>query len=288
MAVTMQSTGIVSASTDLTVITAHTSAHTKGSYTQLVASTSFTSTWGLLQLRSYDLGLNAFLIDIATGGAGSESVRIANVPLIGQFNVVLTPGVLLPLAIASGTRVAARCQCAGAGGNRVKVGLLLLDSGMAPTANADPVTYGAVTGTTLPTAVDAGASVNTKGSWVELTASTSAAAGWLVINVQPPPSMTGSASFLIDIGTGAGGAETVIIPDVFIVPMISGDGIWPAAFHFPVAIAAGTRIAARAACSSNGATDRVVNISLLAVDASMPAGGSGGGLRLAGHGGLAA
>lgn len=91
-----------------------------------------------------------------------------------------------------------------------------------------------------PVTVTASASTNTKGSWVELIASTDANAYW--INVSAAISGRGNAidtSFLLDIGTGASGSETVRIADL---GMGYRDG---RSTLLPIYVPSGTRVAAR-------------------------------------------
>lgn len=84
----------------------------------------------------------------------------------------------------------------------------------------------------------------TPGSYGELIAATSAAwAGfWLQVTA-------GSNSrFLVDLATGAAAAETVVVPNVPVLPSTVGAGVQ--LIFIPLNIAAGQRIAVRARCSS--------------------------------------
>src|SRR5688572_19871781 len=87
-----------------TTITANAVQHVKGSYTQMTASTAADCDGFVAWLRGTVFS-NNYLVDIATGAGGSETVVIANVPSNwggGQFTPVLNA----PLAISSGTRIA--------------------------------------------------------------------------------------------------------------------------------------------------------------------------------------
>lgn len=79
-------------------------AHTKGSYVQLVAATEFTTSWLMLMFRWLDTNRN-FAIDIAVGAAASEQIIIPNFySFVGNaFNL------LIPFTIPAGSRIAARC-----------------------------------------------------------------------------------------------------------------------------------------------------------------------------------
>lgn len=101
------------ANAGVVVLSAGGSAWTKGSYSQITASTSEADYLVGIVLS----GANSadFEVDIATGGAGSEAVistiaftKYTNV----QGHVVSLP---YPIAVGSGVRIAGRCSCSSAG-----------------------------------------------------------------------------------------------------------------------------------------------------------------------------
>jgi len=91
--------------------------------------------------------------------------------------------------------------------------------------------------------VTADAAVNTKGAWTEVIPSTAAAGDFLTINVRNF-TVNAATEGLIDIGVGAAGSETVVVPNV------PGGQIGLQAGHrtdfvFPVSVPAGSRVAVR-------------------------------------------
>lgn len=96
-------------------VTANASANTKGTYTQIVASTP-TDICGLL----VNIGLGAtgrgYLMDIAIGAGGSEQVVIPNMPL-QQFRSTGNPDMVffIPIKIPKGSRIAVRTQSSTGG-----------------------------------------------------------------------------------------------------------------------------------------------------------------------------
>jgi hypothetical protein len=104
--------------------------------------------------------------------------------------------------------------------------------------------------------VQASSTINTKGSWIELVASSSISAGWLMYNWTNSTGATATAG-LVDIGVGPAGSEQIIIEN-----LPSGYGNNQTRMMIPVQIPAGSRIAARAqsVISSRNAT---VTIGLL-------------------------
>lgn len=104
-----------------TAITSSVSTNTKGSYTQLVASTAKDYCGLLLVPDTNQSGTaTALLLDIAIGAGGSEQVIVPNFYQSSFNDKVATS--FVPINIPSGTRISARCQSATAS---QKIGLSL-------------------------------------------------------------------------------------------------------------------------------------------------------------------
>ena len=104
------------------------------------------------------------------------------------------------------------------------------------------------------TAVAQSVSANTYGSWVEMIASTSAAL--FIVGVQFEPADAAAPTYYqVDIGTGAGAAETSV-GEVKFGSKISGAGYTQdmTILPYPIPVAISTRIACRTA-SSNASAD---------------------------------
>ncbi|NDD92541.1 hypothetical protein EBZ37_10695 [bacterium] len=95
-------------------VTANTAAHTKGSWSQLVASTSANSSLLFFEIINVATsGANtATLLDIATGASGSETAIVSNLAIGGAFGALIA----FPYKLASGTRLSARIQSVVTGG----------------------------------------------------------------------------------------------------------------------------------------------------------------------------
>ncbi len=89
---------------------------------------------------------------------------------------------------------------------------------------------------------------NTKGAFVQLIASTTADAVWMLVNP-----VWGGAGFsnVFDIAVGAAGSEVVIAPNLIVAFSVS------TGYLFPVCIPAGTRISARAQGNTGNRTPLV-------------------------------
>lgn len=260
-------TGVVtSASSYMFLVAAHASANTKGAYTEAIASTSEEVT----SLRLYyegGAGANQdSLVDIAIGAAASEVVIVSNLALSRPGSIENGPcWVDIPIHIPAGTRVAVRRQDSTGGGSIVMG--LICQTGKALTYGrsfSKAVTYGVNTGDSGGTSIDPGGSANTKGSYVQLTASTTAPIRYLILCLQGQTNAVRTFSrFLIDVAIGAAASEVVLLQDIPAVASGNSDYVVPTWAAFEVSIPAGSRIAVRAQASITDATDRLFDISLV-------------------------
>jgi len=96
-----------------TTVTASGTIHTKGSWTELIASTGADAEGIYVKVVGVASSNTAtsMLLDIGTGGSGSETVLLPDL-IVGYAGDDQTMGrtYFLPVAIASGTRISARCQ----------------------------------------------------------------------------------------------------------------------------------------------------------------------------------
>ena len=99
-------------------VTAHATTHTKGNYTQLIASTAYESFGIFIQLAGLQTVASTNqrgLVDIAIGGAGVEVDLIPNLLCGNVADMGAAAGsggacYYFPIYIPAGVRVAARCQ----------------------------------------------------------------------------------------------------------------------------------------------------------------------------------
>ena len=255
-------------------LTAHASANTKGAYVEYVSSSPFACNNLIVTISFANVTGRRYLLDVATGGAGVETVIIPNLlfegPGAGAGQAV--QGIVrLPCAIPAGTRIAARIQCS-TGSSIASVSIAIAATGDTPSPSTY-LNYGSNTVDSGGATVDPGGSIDTKGAYTEVTASTSAVIQTLTIlfgyggNTGPA-----AAGWAVDIATGGVGVETVLIPDL----RISGHTSLapsPWSYTFLTYIPAGTRIAVRASCSTADATDRLIDVAIVASAAPAEVGG---------------
>lgn len=261
-------------------LTANASANTKGAFAQFVASSTFTSNAINVVVANTSAATGRlYLFDIATGGSGSETVVIPNLNAEGvsTTNSVYPSGLYpFPLAIASSTRISARCQCS-TGGVAMNVQITLIAAG-GVSGIAAFTNYGGDTADSSGAQIDPGGTVNTKGAYTQLTASSSDVAQWMSAQFTYGHSTYANVFWLADLATGAAASEVVLVPDMLLTSAFisSQPDIQPRATPMLTYIAASTRIAARASCTSNTATARLFDLVLMTgVAPSEPSGGGG-------------
>jgi hypothetical protein len=272
------------AATDIT-ITNPVSTNTKGAYSELVASTPFACTQ-VIWFNGFVAGSAArqVLIDLSTGAGGAETVVVAD--LLSEVMAVSTswnPNLFtLPLAIAASTRVAARYAINVLAGAGLSVHLTIWAAGTCPGITSF-TTLGANSADSGGTQIDPGGVADTKGAYVELVASSAAVTQFLMLmSTMQGNQAAASTRWARDVATGAGGAETVLMPDLG-MSSSSLDAMAPRSLSFLTYIAASTRIAIRASCAITDATDRLFDVALV-VGTAPAESGSGG---LSRHPGMA-
>jgi hypothetical protein len=238
--------------------------HTKGAYVQIVASTPYDSSRVFLIAEFGSTGTQRYyLMDLATGGAGSETVIVANIAVHVDLDQIASMFIPLNVQIPAGTRLSIRAQC-NLATSGITVHVYLDDRALASLVN--PATYGPDTATSRGTIVDPGGTASTKGSYVQLTASTATRIDTAVLCLTHDPTSTTIASgsrWSIDVATGAAGAESIILPDLTVAGNSITTAVRPGFLYFPVSIAAGTRIAVRCNCNLTTSTTRKICVTLI-------------------------
>lgn len=253
-----------------TVVTGGATANTKGSWSQLIASTSFDA-MGLLLYVSTQYQDTRYLIDVGIGASGSETVVVSNL-LFGVPTGICLP-IYIPIAVPSGSRIAARCQDNFGSSGAYLSANIIAGGWIDPPSFSSVTDYGTSTSTSGGTTVDAGGTANTKGSYTQIVASTTYThKGMMIASTRPTPATAMAADYtqIADVAIGASGSEQIIIPNLRMVASIQSGGatgsplaftgrgmLNPAYTPFMLCdIPAGSRIAIRQQSTSTNATDR--------------------------------
>lgn len=191
-------------------VTADATAHTKGAWTEVIASSSADADLVYLYvINSQSATATEGLLDVGIGGAGSEVVVVANAvggSIAGLApSVGVVPGInplqIYPVKIAAGSRVAVRIQNV-IGGRTANVSVSLLSSGKSIPSSLE--TIGASTATSR------GTNLPTSNTYVELTASTSQPfQGIVMVPCSAGATIVGEGS-IYTLGIGLSGSETTL------------------------------------------------------------------------------
>lgn len=254
---TLRSLDPFTSGSSFTTVTASATPHTKGAWTQLVASTAAET--AIIALTVTDIQAVATetstLIDVATGAAGSEvaiaeniAVGGAAVPGTGVARIFLGCVLPLPIRVSAGTRLSVRIQGVVASQQcRVVHALLTLPGRQTLPTSVDVL--GTSTANSRGTALS-GAS----GSWTEITAST--ARRYRALYAVPSVIGTDILSVAVALETGVGAAGSEVVLGRQLVQFLSSEGVGNFAnvgMNLPFAcdVAAGSRLAVRHDIAAN-------------------------------------
>lgn len=235
-------------------------AHNKGAtYTTLIASTAFDAEAVRLVVM-IGTGTADALVDLAVGAALSEQIIVNNALCSRGTQGPVMATLLFPVRIPAGSRLSARSQCT-TGARVTSIWAQLISAGsLGPHATERIETLGAATADSGGTSIDPGGTANTKGAWVELSASTSFDYQGFALGIGSQNNgAPGTFAWLVDVGIGGAGSEQVVIPNLILRDRggISGSHEW-----FDCPIPGGSRVAGRAQCNGTDATDRLFDIAL--------------------------
>lgn len=240
----------------------------KGSWTEIVASTPFMACCFTILFSGVTAG--DFLFDIGFGANPNEVAFVSNLHHSDrQSGQGPTSVYWFPIPIPAGTRVTVRSQCQSGGSKVGYVTIILCEAQFVrEPALSRATVYGAATGDSGLVGLDPGGTADTKNSYSEIVASTTYPIRelYIVLGNQANTART-DCNWLIDISVGASLSEQIVIPDVYVSCNAVGDLVLPEVIGpIPVNIPAGSRLAARCACSIIDATDRLVDVGIIGVD----------------------
>lgn len=243
----METNGADASTAISTTVTGSASAHTKGAWSQVIASTGGDVNeivlWSTAAIAVSGSD-SSTLLDIGIGGSGSETVIVPDLNLGGTAAGHL---IRVPVFIPGGSRVSLRLQSAITSKTYAASVALIGGAGWgrrAPTRRA--TTYGANSATSGGVTIDDPGASNTDGAWTEITSSTTTPARWLLPFLSGPVGNAAwtSTNGLADVAIGASGSEVIIAEHIPTSANAAEQLLYPA-LVLPVSLPAGTRIAMR-------------------------------------------
>lgn len=215
------------------------------------------------------------LLDIGIGAGPTWVINDLLVPAARQAISPNNAVYLLPFHVPSGVQVSARARITGVTAKSMGVICHLL-SGVfiggpgGGLSKVDAIGLNATAANARGTDVDPGASANTKSAFASSVLTTSCPRDIKMCYVAVGTggqTANGSADWLVDIGVGAAGVETVLLPNLYFTMSNNiAQGPTPVAQGpFPCNIPAGTRIAARAQCGNTTTGVRQIDVMLIGI-----------------------
>jgi hypothetical protein len=183
-------------------------AHTLGSYQQIVASTA-QPVAGMWISADASVGASAtdtgMLMNIAFGASGSEVIQVTNIPFGAHGQQVFT---YIPLYVPQGVEIRGQVRATQIS-DIYDPRITLVYGGRAGAFGGYSIadTIGVNTATSGPTTGDL-----TDNAWDEAVASTAQAYRALTLHICLPPADTAaqSGTFTVDVGVGAAGVEQAL------------------------------------------------------------------------------
>lgn len=227
----------ISTSSGSATVTADATPHTKGAWTEIIASNAAETDALLFTISGINFGAKdtGTLLDIATGAAGSETAVVENIAVGSAAEIVF----MLPIKIASGARIAVRSQATQASDTAT----VEIDSYDMGSTNSTVPTNLDVLGTF--TASSSGTSLTT--SYAEVIASTSQEYAAIIIVESNTDPVQANAYRTIEVATGAQFSEQLIAEkNIYIT---SGEALFSdrtnASLVTQVTLPSGTRLSAK-------------------------------------------
>jgi hypothetical protein len=255
--------GTETANSDGLTISSNAAANTKGAFSS-AGSATFDYNAITINLSDSNVATD-YVVDIAVGSSTTlnsiivPNLRLPSLKAIGYGNVSIT----LPISIRSGATIYARCADA-LGNSSCEVIVIGHSNGLGGVPGFSRCIALYTPSSSRGIAVDAGGTANTKGSWTEITASTSNRIAGMFAIVGPNNDVARvSARHLLDIGVGPSGSEVDVVEDLLLVQETTDDCPMPTALGpWSCDIPSGSRIAARLQSSTNTAGDRTIDLAV--------------------------
>jgi hypothetical protein len=233
-------------------VTADNTAHTKGAWSQIIASTSANGTFLYITVTGVGSASTntATLVDIATGASGSETAFISNCAVGGAAAGGALQGAVIgvPFQVPSGTRISARIQSVVSGGKTGVVSVAVIDAGEYPSAPTSVDVIGTNTATSKGTEFAGGS-----GTWVEAVGSTARAyrAVCPVISIHSD-TVANLTQRIYEVGVGASGNEAAFGATRYAITNSEQAGIAvPFSYLLGEQIPAGSRLAVKHAITAD-------------------------------------
>ncbi|MEE9223059.1 MAG: hypothetical protein V3V40_06340 [Nitrosomonadaceae bacterium] len=265
------STDVAASSSTGIVIPSGTTADSKGAWVELMDPVTYNAFEFLFTITNMTMATGApggFLVNLGlseTSTTGDEVPIVENILVWGDNAVTLQSysSFRVPVRVPAGKRLVAQCQSDSTDNDTVTVLLnLMADTFESPPGYGAVVSYGADEANTDGTSIDAGATANTKGAWIEIVDPCEGFFGFFLSFGGNENIAMAAAGFLFDVGISATGVTGDEIPIAENIPLHTDNGerMFANSQFVHVAIPAGHRIVIRSRSTTNNTDDRVQTV----------------------------
>jgi len=251
-----------------TNVTPSATANTKGAYSEFCSSTPEDSIINTLSFTTYGTTWSNYLVDIALGASGSESIIVENLFFSNIDSLWPLEDVHIPIFVPKGSRISVRAQSSGTSRNLYNGSIDLEFGGSRFYTNnyfTKVITLGAAyAGATDLTAIDPGSSANTYGAWYEFSSNLpfDCKGVLLMVSTLLNTSRTNDTNWFVQVGVGASGNEQPIIDDSGLYWKVETKFILPFYRFYHISIPKGSRVAIRCRSNVTGHPARLTSLGL--------------------------
>jgi hypothetical protein len=234
-------------------------------WTNLGAATSFAYEAITLCLRSFDTGGVDNIVDLGVSDGTNRYEIVTDLEFAAAKDAEEhTLQVYIPVHVAAGAQLSCRKGSTGAGS--IHASLIGHSDGLGGAPGFSRCIALFTPASSRGIAIDPGGTVDTKGAWAELTASSPEDIGAMfgLIGYNGDVARAAAAGMLLDIGIGAASAEFVLYPNAALrwASVFDGPTNCPRIPVFACDVPKTTRIVGRAQCGVATAGDRTVDLAL--------------------------
>lgn len=237
----------------------------KGAWTVICSEVPFTTSNWHVAMNSFSSETILFDLGIVQDN-GSVSAIISDM-IISGAGLLLGPTPLhIPMMFPAGAKLVARGSCTSPHSTTgdVTCGLFFSETFFDGGPYRCAKTYGTIVASGRGTVIDPGGTVETWGAWTTVATATEAPMHHALISITNGNNLVRtSATYNVEIGVGAVGAEVAILQSMFFQFSAVDDQPKPALISLPLMAPAGSRLSARGRCSINDAADRLFDIGIV-------------------------
>ena len=241
--------------TALTPIASSATAHTVGAYVELLSAANntypLTGIEVLISMHTSAGNDGNMLFNLAIGGAGSEQIIVGNMLVASSVSTSASVSSFnFPIELPAGERISINCQSEITGVATMGAGIIATSSVLGLCGLSVVNTIGATAGTTRGTLVTTSGTIDTFGSWIEISASLAENYKGFIIAASKATGSWSTMELTYQVAIGSAGNEVIVFSGQHMITAATEYGVGLVSSFKNVELPAGERISIRAQASS--------------------------------------